>query len=155
MSLDLAGGHSARIDFDDLAVELGKTAPIPGDQQRIEGAIAVARDVPNALATVGGLRLLAAAVSPVGWLVAALRRLLGALLIEMDVPISVLNTCSASALVGSARMPALPNRSPGERPSIRRSEMSLSMLISGSHHQGVTTPGHKILHSVSRMRKTA
>ncbi len=134
MTLDLAGGHSAGIHADDLAVELGEAPLIFGDQHRIEGAIAVTRNVQDNLAAVGGNRLLAAPVAAIGGLVLALRRFLRALFIEME-SISVLSARSASALVSSVRMQVLPKRSPGERPSISRSRRSLSMLIRGVSSQ--------------------
>ena len=83
MPLNLTGGHAARIHADDLAVELGKSALILGDQQRVEGAVAVARDVQDDLAGVGRHRLLAAAVAAIGRPVMALRRVFCALLAKM------------------------------------------------------------------------
>ena len=83
MSLDLPGAHAARIHADDLAVELGKTALILGDQQRVEGPVAVAWNIQNHLAGIRRHRLLAAAIAAVRRPVVALGRLLGALLAEM------------------------------------------------------------------------
>lgn len=45
---------------------------------------------------------------------------------------------------------SLPNKSPGARPSINRSKMSLSMLIRGSPLRAVTTSAHKIQDSPKR-----
>lgn len=85
MPLNLAGRHAPGIHADDLAIELGKAPLILGDQQRIEGAVPVTGDVQDNLAAVGGHRLLAAAIAPIGGLVLALRRFFGALFIKMDV----------------------------------------------------------------------
>lgn len=92
MTLDLAGRHAPGIHADDLAIELRKAPLILGDQHRIERAVPVTGDVQNHLAAVGGHRLLAAAIAPIEGLVVALRRLLGALFIEMDVHFSAQRT---------------------------------------------------------------
>jgi hypothetical protein len=54
------------------------------------------------------------------------------------------STRSAGALISFDGMPALPNKSPSERPSIRRSSRSLSMLTRGSPPHAGTTSAHKI-----------
>ena len=74
------------------AVELGKAALIFGDQQRIEGAVAVAGDVQNHLPAVGGHRLLAAPVPPVWSLILALRGLADALRVEVNVHLGAQRT---------------------------------------------------------------
>jgi len=66
--------------------------------------------------------------------------------------ISAVSARSASALVSSDRMPSLPNKSSGDRPSISWSNRSLSMLIRGSPFRAVTTPEHKIQDSPTRPR---
>jgi len=81
--LNFPGRHATRIHADNLAVELREPALILGDQQRIEGAVAVARDVQNDLPAVGGHRLLAAAIAAIGRPVRAIRRFFGALIAKM------------------------------------------------------------------------
>ncbi len=85
MPLDLSGRHSPGIHADNLAVEFRKAPLILRDQHRIEGAVPVAGNVQNHLAAVHGHGLLAAAIAPIGRLVLALRRIICALFIEMDI----------------------------------------------------------------------
>jgi hypothetical protein len=44
MPLDVARGHPARIESDDLLIEAGKATLIFGDQRRLEAPLAIARD---------------------------------------------------------------------------------------------------------------
>ena len=85
VTLNFPGGHTARIHAHDLAVELRKTALILGDQQRIKGAVTVAWNVQDNLPAVGDHRLPAAPVAAVRGLVLALRHLVGALTVQMNV----------------------------------------------------------------------
>ena len=88
MPLDLTGRHSACIHADDLAVELGKTTLILGDQQRIKGAVAVARNVQDDFPTVGGHSLLTAAITAIGRMVLTLRDTFGAFFPKMFLHLS-------------------------------------------------------------------
>ncbi len=85
MALDFPGRHAARIHADDLGVELGEAAQVTGDQQRIERAVAVAGDVQNHLAAVGGHRLLAAAIAPIGRIILPGSWQIGMLLVQMRI----------------------------------------------------------------------
>ena len=62
-ALNLAHGHPARIERQDLVVEAGEAPLVLGDQPRLEGALAIARHVERERAVVGQDRLAARPVA--------------------------------------------------------------------------------------------
>jgi hypothetical protein len=65
--LDLAHGHAARVHGDDLVVKAREAALMLGDQQRLEAALAVARDFDAQRAVLGQYGIAGIAVAVVGY----------------------------------------------------------------------------------------
>ncbi|EEF27747.1 conserved hypothetical protein [Ricinus communis] len=66
VGLDLAHAHATRVHRDDALVKAGEAALVFGDQDRLEAAVAVARQLDPDDATIGDDRLAAGAVALVG-----------------------------------------------------------------------------------------
>ena len=124
LAFALVGRHAVRVQAEDPGVDPGEAPPILGDWDRIEAAIAVARDARKHLTALGRGRLRAAsrctgsADRRVGALGQRLAALLGAHLVQVPRPDrrSTRNAGSAGAFVRSVGTPSFPNRSPGARP---------------------------------------
>src|SRR6056297_3346753 len=154
MPLDLAGRHAAGIHAHDLAVELWKTALVFGDQQWIEDAVPIARDVQDGLAVIGRHRLAATAIAAVACLILALGSFFGALPAKVFLHLGR-QRAFRQRFRQLGKIALLTNRSSADRPSISLSNRSLSMPIRGSPFRAVITPKHKIQDSPEDCRNSA